>query len=74
MRDSCTPNRVLLVSEQTHTSIHTHTHTEIEAYSPDEGDHLLHHEPAEGDDHKQFLMTKKHTERENLLLNHEVSA
>lgn len=36
-----------------------HTHTPVEAYSPDEGDHLLHNVPAEGDDHKQFLYDKE---------------
>lgn len=59
MCDSCTPHRVLLVSKHKYTSTHTHTHTPVEAYSPDEGDHLLHYVPAEGDDYKQFLYDKE---------------
>ncbi len=59
---SSTPHRVLLVRKHTHT--HTHTNTPVEVYSPDEGDHLLHYVPAEGDDHKQFLYDKE-TQRQS---------
>lgn len=72
MCDSRTPHRVLL-GEQT--LAHKYTRTPVEAYSPDEGDHLLHYVPAEGDDHKQFLYDKEtHRERASQLLNHEVNA
>lgn len=38
-----------------HIQTHTQAHTPVGVYSPNEGDHLLHYVPAEGDDHKQFL-------------------
>lgn len=50
--------------------------TPVEAYSPSEGDHLLHCVPAEGDDHEQFLYDKENTQRgkASQLLSHKVTA
>ncbi len=57
---SSTPHRVLLVSTHKHsTPTYTFKHTPVGVYSPNEGDHLLHYVPAEGDDHKQFLYDKE---------------
>lgn len=53
MCDNCTPQGAF--GEQTH----TYKNTPVEAYSPSEGDHLLHYVSAEGDNHKQFLYEKE---------------
>lgn len=36
-----------------------HRQALVKAYSPSDGDHLLHYVSAEGDDHKQFLYDKE---------------